>query len=68
MDVSDSGPTVAALARSRQHALVIAAAMTAAGVADAVLSASGPVPGARVVGGSDVLQGFRGAGRAVARS
>lgn len=53
--VSGSGPTVAALARSRQHALVIAAAMTAAGVADAVLTASGPVPGARLVAGSDVL-------------
>lgn len=53
--VSGSGPTVAALARSRQHALVIAAAMTAAGVADSVLTASGPVPGARVVAGSDVL-------------
>lgn len=53
--VSGSGPTVAALARSRQHALVIAAAMTAAGVADSVLTASGPVPGARLVAGSDVL-------------
>jgi 4-diphosphocytidyl-2-C-methyl-D-erythritol kinase len=51
--VSGSGPTVAALARSRQHALVIAAAMTAAGVTDSVLTASGPVPGARVVAGSD---------------
>ncbi|HEY8720320.1 4-(cytidine 5'-diphospho)-2-C-methyl-D-erythritol kinase [Pengzhenrongella sp.] len=47
--VSGSGPTVAALARSRQHALVIAAAMTAAGVADQVLTAVGPVPGARVI-------------------
>lgn len=53
--VSGSGPTVAALARSRQHALVIAAAMTAAGVADSVLTASGPVPGARLVAGSDAL-------------
>lgn len=53
--VSGSGPTVAALARSRQHALVVAAAMTAAGVADSVLTASGPVPGARLVAGSDVL-------------
>lgn len=49
--VSGSGPTVAALARNRQHALVIAAAFTAAGVADRVLTAVGPVPGARVVGG-----------------
>jgi 4-diphosphocytidyl-2-C-methyl-D-erythritol kinase len=47
--VSGSGPTVAALARNRQHALVIAAAFTAAGVADRVLTATGPVPGARVV-------------------
>lgn len=47
--VSGSGPTVAALARSRQHALVLAAAFTASGAADRVLTASGPVPGARVV-------------------
>ncbi|WP_149202349.1 4-(cytidine 5'-diphospho)-2-C-methyl-D-erythritol kinase [Actinotalea subterranea] len=46
--VSGSGPTVAALARSRQHALAIAAAMTAAGVADSVLCATGPVAGARL--------------------
>lgn len=48
--VSGSGPTVAALARSRQHALAVAAAMTAAGVADDVLCAVGPVAGARVTG------------------
>ncbi|AEI11105.1 MULTISPECIES: 4-(cytidine 5'-diphospho)-2-C-methyl-D-erythritol kinase [Cellulomonas] len=47
--VSGSGPTVAALARSRQHALVLAAAFTAAGVADRVLTATGPVAGARVI-------------------
>ncbi|WP_029289981.1 4-(cytidine 5'-diphospho)-2-C-methyl-D-erythritol kinase [Cellulomonas sp. HZM] len=47
--VSGSGPTVAALARSRQHALALAAAFTASGVADRVLTASGPVAGARVV-------------------
>lgn len=47
--VSGSGPTVAALARSRQHALAVAAAMTAAGVVDDVLTAVGPVPGARVL-------------------
>lgn len=51
--VSGSGPTVAALARNRQHALVIAAAFTAAGVADRVLTAVGPVPGARVVSNGD---------------
>ncbi len=53
--VSGSGPTVAALGRSRQHALALAAAMTAAGVVDSVLTASGPVHGARVLPGSDVL-------------
>ena len=47
--VSGSGPTVAALGRSRQHALVLAAAFTASGVADRVLTAAGPVAGARVV-------------------
>lgn len=47
--VSGSGPTVAALARSRQHALAVAAAFTASGVADRVLTATGPVAGARVV-------------------
>ncbi|GHG56559.1 4-diphosphocytidyl-2-C-methyl-D-erythritol kinase [Flavimobilis marinus] len=49
--VSGSGPTVAALGRSAQHALAIAAAMTAAGVVDDVATAVGGVPGARVVGG-----------------
>lgn len=47
--VSGSGPTVAALARSRQHGLAIAAHISAAGVADAVLTVSGPVPGATIV-------------------
>ena len=51
--VSGSGPTVAALGRNRQHALVLAAAFTASGVADRVLTAIGPVPGARVVSGAD---------------
>ncbi len=51
--ISGSGPTVAALARSRQHALVLAAAFTAAGVADRVLTAAGPVAGARVVSATD---------------
>lgn len=53
--VSGSGPTVAALARSRQHAVVIAAALTAAGVADDALTAVGPVPGARIVTSSAVV-------------
>ncbi|MEX0913767.1 MAG: 4-(cytidine 5'-diphospho)-2-C-methyl-D-erythritol kinase [Demequina sp.] len=48
--VSGSGPTVAALARSRQHALAIAAHLTASDTADAVLTASGPATGAVVVG------------------
>lgn len=47
--VSGSGPTVAALARSRQHALAIAAALTATREADSVLVASGPASGATVV-------------------
>ncbi|MBO1752004.1 4-(cytidine 5'-diphospho)-2-C-methyl-D-erythritol kinase [Actinotalea sp. BY-33] len=47
--VSGSGPTVAALARSGQHSLAIAAAMTASGVADGVRTVSGPVTGARLV-------------------
>ena len=47
--VSGSGPTIAALGRSRQHALAIAAALTVADVCQSVVCASGPVPGARVV-------------------
>ena len=50
--VSGSGPTVAALARSRQHGLAIAAAIGSADVADAVLVASGPAAGAAVVAAS----------------
>jgi 4-diphosphocytidyl-2-C-methyl-D-erythritol kinase len=37
---------VAGLARSRQHALAIGAMITAAEVADVVVTASGPAPGA----------------------
>lgn len=44
--IAGSGPTVAGLARSRQHALAIGAMITAAGVADVVVTASGPAPGA----------------------
>ena len=47
--VSGSGPTVAALARSRQHALAIAAHLTVSDTADAVFTASGPAPGAVLV-------------------
>ena len=48
--VSGSGPTVAALARSAQHALAIAAHLRASGLADQVITASGPAQGATVVG------------------
>jgi len=48
--VSGSGPTVAALARSAQHALAIAAHLRASGLADQVLTASGPAQGATVIG------------------
>ncbi len=51
--ISGSGPTVAALGRSRQHALAIAAAISAADVADAVLVASGPASGAALVAVED---------------
>jgi 4-diphosphocytidyl-2-C-methyl-D-erythritol kinase len=47
--VSGSGPTVAALARSRQHALAVAASWTAEGAADSVWCTSGPAHGARVL-------------------
>ncbi|MCZ2264136.1 4-(cytidine 5'-diphospho)-2-C-methyl-D-erythritol kinase [Isoptericola sp. QY 916] len=47
--VSGSGPTVAALARSRQHALAVAASWTAEGVADSVWCTSGPAHGARLL-------------------
>lgn len=44
--VSGSGPTVAALARNSQHALAIAAHLRSTGLADQVLTASGPAQGA----------------------
>lgn len=47
--VSGSGPTVAALGRSPRHALALAAAMTAEGVVDDVVTATGNVPGARLL-------------------
>jgi 4-diphosphocytidyl-2-C-methyl-D-erythritol kinase len=56
--VSGSGPTVAALGRSRQHALAIAAAVSAAGVADGVSVASGPAGGATVVASAGGEDGF----------
>lgn len=47
--VSGSGPTVASLARSRQHALAIAAHLRASGLVSAAVCASGPVAGATVL-------------------
>lgn len=47
--VSGSGPTIALLARSASDAIVLAAALSAAGVCRTVRRASGPVAGARVV-------------------
>ncbi|WP_426309447.1 4-(cytidine 5'-diphospho)-2-C-methyl-D-erythritol kinase [Cellulosimicrobium sp. E-16] len=47
--VSGSGPTVAALARSRQHALAIAASWTANDACDTVWCTTAPASGARVV-------------------
>lgn len=47
--VSGSGPTVAALGRSPRHALALAAAMMASGHVDDVATATGNVPGARVL-------------------
>ncbi len=47
--VSGSGPTVAALARNRAHAQVVAASLTLSGLADRVLTATGPAPGARLL-------------------
>lgn len=47
--VSGSGPTVAALAGSRSHALEIAQGWRERGVADAVVTASGPAPGAVLI-------------------
>jgi 4-diphosphocytidyl-2-C-methyl-D-erythritol kinase len=51
--VSGSGPTVAAMARSRQHALAVAAGISASGTAESVLIASGPANGAAVTAVED---------------
>lgn len=48
--VSGSGPTMAFLARSHEHAIDLAVALTASGAATEVHRASGPVPGATVWG------------------
>ena len=50
--VSGSGPTVAVLARSAQHALALSATLMAEGVADEVRTASSPAQGAVVVSAS----------------
>jgi 4-diphosphocytidyl-2-C-methyl-D-erythritol kinase len=47
--ISGSGPTVAGLALSRQHALSIAAHVTADKVADAVFTATAPAAGAVIL-------------------
>jgi 4-diphosphocytidyl-2-C-methyl-D-erythritol kinase len=47
--VSGSGPTTVFLARDSGHALDLAVALTASGVASDVRRATGPVPGARLV-------------------
>jgi len=47
--VSGSGPTVAALARNAQHALAIAAHIRSTGLADQVITASGPAQGATLL-------------------
>ena len=47
--VSGSGPTVAGLARSRHHALAIAAHLNALRQADATLCATGPAAGAVIL-------------------
>ncbi|HYT09576.1 MAG TPA: 4-(cytidine 5'-diphospho)-2-C-methyl-D-erythritol kinase [Mycobacteriales bacterium] len=52
--VSGSGPTCAFLARSREAAVRLAAALAGAGVCRTVRVAHGPVSGARVVSGDEV--------------
>ncbi len=47
--VSGSGPTVVGLAASRHHALAMSAELNALRVADNVMVASGPAPGATIV-------------------
>lgn len=47
--LSGSGPTVAVLARDAAHARALGAVLLGEGVADDVLYATGPVPGARLL-------------------
>ena len=51
--VSGSGPSIAALARSAQHALVVAAGIIASGTSGPVVTATGPAGGTAVV---DILR------------
>lgn len=48
--VSGSGPTLMFLAADREHALDLAASLDASRVCQDVLTAIGPVPGARIIG------------------
>lgn len=48
--ISGSGPTTMFLASDEEHALDIALALSGAGVCADVVQASGPAPGARVIG------------------
>ena len=48
--VSGSGPTCAFLCESEQDAVSVAAELSGAGVSRSVRTATGPVPGARVIG------------------
>lgn len=57
--VSGSGPTVAFLVSDNEHALDLAVALTASGVAPSVKRAIGPVPGAHLVTGPTGLVGSR---------
>jgi 4-diphosphocytidyl-2-C-methyl-D-erythritol kinase len=47
--VSGSGPTVAFLVSSEEHAMDLTVALTASGVVSTVARASGPVFGARII-------------------
>jgi 4-diphosphocytidyl-2-C-methyl-D-erythritol kinase len=48
--LSGSGPTAIFLAGDEEHALDIALALTGAGVCADVVQATGPAPGARIIG------------------
>jgi 4-diphosphocytidyl-2-C-methyl-D-erythritol kinase len=47
--VSGSGPTVAFLVSSDEHAMDLTVALSASGVVSSVVRATGPVPGARII-------------------